>query len=179
MVKFQLIFNNVDSGWVEGGAGACSLQGLLAEHPAEIAVCQLNLRQELTDDQAKNFVALLSKCWYLMNLGVPAPVNPWAVGIVATSALSTNLTTNLEEHFWSMTLTCHPRAAASVLLRLVNMMTWTVRYTDRIKLKSSTPLKRTTYAEISKYARPGIPMPDPAPAHGESDSCEDDQGQGV
>jgi hypothetical protein len=169
MVQFKLAYEGYESGWLEGAPGARALRDSLESEG--IFACRLSLRHPLTDDQLKNFLALLAKCWRHFQLGSIPPSNPWSGYRERTIAeldfgrlLPANITFDPTTFEWTVvTNPCSPRAGAVMLLRLANMLAWSVKYSDRIKLTTSTPLKFETFEEISKYCRPGITFPERRP----------------
>lgn len=187
MVQFKLTYEGYESGWLEGASGARALRDSL-ESQGTFA-CRISLQHALTDDQLKNFLALLAKCWRHIQFGSTPPSNPWSgyrertiAELDYTRLLPTNMTFDPTTFEWAViTNPCSPRSGAAVLLRLVNMLAWSIKYSDRIKLTTNTPFKFETFEEISKHCRPGMnfperrqpePEPEPEPENG-PDRLED------
>ena len=170
MIQFKITYEGYENGWLEGAAGARAIRDSLESTPANVA-CRLSIQTPLTDDQFKNFLALLAKCWKHIQFGTTPPSNPWSGWRERSIAeldmgrlLPTNMTYDVATSEWTiMTNPCSPKSGAAILLRLVNMLNWCIKYSDRIKLTTNTPFKFETFEEISKYCRPGISFPERRP----------------
>lgn len=172
-MQYRLTNTSYDSGWLEGATGAAALRdALTASQDASLVPQTLMLRHDgLAADQFRNFVALIVKSWRHMSFGSIPPSNPWSgyrdralVEIDLARVLPGTIT--YDAGTWTFTLSATAVSAAATLLRLINMLKWSVLYSDRVKLTSSTAFKTSTFEDISKHCRLGVTLPvrTPAPA---------------
>jgi hypothetical protein len=172
MVRFKFQIEGYDSDWLAGAAGARGLRDAVEQLPTSNVPCQLSFQAaDITGDQLKNFLALLAKCWRHIQFGATPPSNPWSGWRERTieeldfaRLLPPNMTFDVETSVWSViTSPCSVKSGAAVLLRLVNMLEWSVKFSDRIKLTTNTPFKFDTFEEISKHCRPAMNFPERRP----------------